>query len=403
MDKILRKPLSQDSVVNLDTYDVAVIGAGPAGVMAAWTAAKQGAHTVLLERDTSAGRKPCAEGILSEVLEDAEVSPQSEFAAHRITGAYLYPPDEKKRVRVGGDGYILDKPAFLTSLAARAGAAGAELAYGTRIDKVSREDGYVVAEGSRNTQPFSLRSKVIVGCDGTGSILARQFFPRRNYAVIAAFQYDMVDCQLEDESSLEIFIGHKKAPAGYLWIFPKGKGTANVGIGLKGSGAKLLLDKFLQDHPKVFGNAKIERSQAAPVPVGGEIEEYVTANMMLCGDAAGQVIPLTGAGIHTSLVAGKIAGEVAGKAAREGDVGAKRLSEYKERFDTLWGQKISTSLRALESFERFSDDELNIITDFLEGQDLIDMAHGFSPSKAVGLMLRHPILAMKVAHQLMSS
>jgi digeranylgeranylglycerophospholipid reductase len=371
--------------------------------MAAWTAAKQGAHTVLLERDTSAGRKPCAEGILSEVLEDAEVSPQSEFAAHRITGAYLYPPDEKKRVRVGGDGYILDKPAFLTSLAARAGAAGAELAYGTRIDRVSREDGYVVAEGSRNTQPFSLRSKVIVGCDGTGSILARQFFPRRNYAVIAAFQYDMVDCQLEDESSLEIFIGHKKAPAGYLWIFPKGKGTANVGIGLKGSGAKLLLDKFLQDHPKVFGNAKIERSQAAPVPVGGEIEEYVTANMMLCGDAAGQVIPLTGAGIHTSLVAGKIAGEVAGKSAREGDVGSNRLSEYKERFDALWGAKISNSLRALESFERFSDDELNIITDFLEGQDLVDMAHGFSPTKAVGLMLRHPILAMKVAHQLMSS
>src|SRR5260370_14178788 len=135
--------------------------------MAAWTAAKQGAHTVLLERDTSAGRKLCSEGILSEVLEDAEVSPQSEFADHRIAGAYLYPPDEKKRVRVRGDGYILDKPAFLTSLAARAGAAGAELAYGTRIDRVSREDRYVVAEGSRNTQPFSLRCKAIVERDCT--------------------------------------------------------------------------------------------------------------------------------------------------------------------------------------------------------------------------------------------
>ena len=65
--------------------------------------------------------------------------------------------------------------------------------------------------------------------------------------------------------------------------------------------------------------------------------------------------------------------------------------------------KISNSLRALESFERFSDEELNIITDFLDVQDLVDMAHGFSPSKAVGLMLRHPILAMKVAHQLMGS
>jgi len=387
----------------LDTYDVAIIGAGPAGVMAAWTAAKQGAHSVLLERETSAGRKPCAEGVLSEALDDAQITPQREFAAHRITGAFLYPPDEKKRVQVGGDGYILDKPAFLKSLADRAGSAGAEVLYGARVERVSREDGLVVAEGIRDSQPFSLKTRVILGCDGTGSILARQFFPRRNYPVIAAFQYDMIDCRLEDESTLEIFIGHKKAPAGYIWIFPKGKGTANVGIGLKGSGAKLLLDKFIQEHASVFGNAKIERSQAAPVPVGGEVEDYVTANMMLCGDAAGQVIPLTGAGIHTSMVAGKIAGEVAGKAARERDVGTERLSEYKEKFDELWGAKISNSLRALESFERFSDEELNIITDFLEGQDLIDMAHGFSPSKAVGLMLRHPILAMKVAHQLMSS
>ncbi|OLB72241.1 hypothetical protein AUI06_01760 [archaeon 13_2_20CM_2_52_21] len=387
----------------MDTYDVAVIGAGPAGVMAAWTAAKEGARTILLERETSAGRKPCAEGILSEALDDAQVSPTREFAAHRITGAYLYPPDERKRVRVGGDGYILDKPAFLRSLAERAGGAGAEVTYGTRIESVSREEGFVLAHGTRDSQPFSLRAKVVVGCDGTGSIIARQFFPRRNYPVIAAFQYDMIDCQLEDEATLEIFIGHKKAPAGYIWIFPKGNRTANVGIGLKGSGAKVLLDKFIQEHSSMFSGAKIERSQAAPVPVGGEVKDYVTANLMLCGDAAGQVIPLTGAGIHTSMVAGKIAGEVAGRSAREGDVTAGRLSEYKERFDKLWGEKISNSLKALESFERFSDEELNIITDFLDGQDLVDMAHGFSPSKAVGLMLRHPILAMKVAHQLMGS
>src|SRR5436309_12645007 len=96
----------------MDTYDVAVIGAGPAGVMAAWTAAKEGARTILLERETSAGRKPCVEGILSEALDDAQVSPTREFAAHRITGAYLYPPDDWKRARVGVDGYMLAMRAF---------------------------------------------------------------------------------------------------------------------------------------------------------------------------------------------------------------------------------------------------------------------------------------------------
>src|SRR3989442_6495298 len=175
----------------MDSVDVAVIGAGPGGIMDAWTAAKQRAKTVLLERETSAGRKPCAEGILSEALDDAQIPAQSEFATNRITGAFLYSPDEKRRVRVGGDGYILDKPAFLRSLAERARAAGAEVRYGARVEGVSRRDGAVLVEGRTDSEPFSLMTRVVVGCAGTGSILARQFFPRRNYPVIAAFQYDM--------------------------------------------------------------------------------------------------------------------------------------------------------------------------------------------------------------------
>jgi len=124
--------------------------------------------------------------------------------------------------------------------------------------------------------------------------------------------------------------------------------------------------------------------------------------MMLCGDAASQVIPLTGAGIHTGLVAGKIAGEEAAISALKGNVSAANLQHYRERFDKLWGQRISNSLKALDSFERFSDNELNIITGLLEGQDLVEMANGFSPTKAVGLMARHPLLAMKVAYQLLT-
>lgn len=387
----------------MDSYDVAVIGAGPAGVMAAWTAAREGARTVLLEREAKPGRKPCAEGILSEVLNDAEVSAQPEFALNHISGAVLYAPDEKKRVDVGGEGYILDKPAFLRHLSLRAKDAGAELGYGSTVETISRNNGHVMLNGRKDSEPFSLKTKVVIGCDGTSSILARQFFHRRNYQVIAAFQYSMTNCHVEDESKLEIFIGHKKAPAGYIWIFPKGNGTANVGIGLKGSGAKQLLDKFIEDHPGSFREAKIERSQAAPVPVGGQIEDYVLDNMMLCGDAAGQVIPLTGAGIHTSLVAGKIAGEVAGKSSKEGDASLNRLSAYRKEFEALWGERITNSLKALEAFERFSDEELNIITDYLDGQDLVEMAHGFSPSKAISLVVRHPMLAIKVARQLLSS
>lgn len=371
--------------------------------MAAWKAAQEGARTILLEKDDRPGKKVCAEGILAEALLDAEVQPEREFVINRITGAFLYAPDERKRVGVGGEGYILDKPMFLQMLAERARRAGAEIVYGGAIEEIAREDGGVWLKGKLDKKPLSLKARVVIGCDGTGSILARRFFPRRNYQVIAAFQYSMADCRVDDESKLEIFVGHRKAPAGYVWIFPKGGGNANVGIGLKGSGAKQFLDRFIEEHPSIFSGSKVERSLAAPVPVGGEIDEYVSNNIMLCGDAAGQVIPLTGAGIHTSLASGKIAGEVAAKAISDGDASGKRLSEYKTKFADLFGQRIANSLKALDSFERFSDEELNIITDFLDGQDLIDMANGFSPSRAIGLLVRHPLLAVKVAYQLLTS
>jgi len=384
-----------------DTFDVAVIGAGPSGVMAAWKAAEKGAKTILIEREVNPGRKVCAEGILAEALPDAEIAPSSDFIANTISGAFLYSPDETKKVNVKGDGYILDKPAFLQTLSKRAERGGAFLSYGTTINTIGRDDRLVLLGGERDANSWSVRSRVVIGCDGVGSILARKFFVRKNYSAIAALQYSMTGCELEDERKLEIYVGHEKAPSGYVWIFPKGNSEANVGIGIKGPNARRLLDHFIASHPRMFSHAKVERSLAAPVPIGGELDEYVADNMMLCGDAAGQVIPLTGAGIHTSLVAGKIAGEVAGEAVKLGDCSSSRLRKYQQRFKSLYGEHISNSLKSLESFERFSDEELNIMTDYLEGQDLVDMAHGLSPRKAIGLMIHHPALAIKVAYQLL--
>ena len=386
----------------METYDVAVIGAGPAGVMAAWKSAESHARTLLIEREGSPGKKVCAEGVLADALTDAEVKPLPEFVANEISGAFLYAPDEAKRVNVGGEGYILDKPAFLRVLADRAEKAGAVARYSTSVEDIERQDGLIEIRSKTDGEPSSVKARVVIGCDGTGSILARRFFPRKNYQAITALQYSMTNCEVEDESKLEIYVGHEKAPAGYIWVFPKGKGDANVGIGVKGAGAKMLLDKFIDKHPKAFGSAQVERTLAAPVPVGGEVESYVADNMMLCGDAAGQVIPLTGAGIHTGLVAGRIAGEEAAICALSGNTSAENLNHYRDRFDKLWGQRISNSLRALDSFERFSDPELNIITGLLEGQDLVEMANGFSPTRAVGLLARHPLLAMKVAYQLLT-
>src|SRR6266568_78556 len=109
--------------------------------MAAWKSAESHARTVLIEREGSPGKKVCAEGVLADVLTDAEVKPSPEFVANEISGAFLYAPDEAKRVNVGGEGYILDKPAFLRILADRAEKAGAVPRYSTSVEDIERQDG----------------------------------------------------------------------------------------------------------------------------------------------------------------------------------------------------------------------------------------------------------------------
>src|SRR2546430_10439538 len=111
--------------------------------MAAWKSAELRARTVLLEREGSPGRKVCAEGVLADVLADGEVKPSPEFVANEISGAFLYAPDETKRVNVGGEGYILDKPAFLRVLADRAEKAGAVARYSTSVEDIERQDGLI--------------------------------------------------------------------------------------------------------------------------------------------------------------------------------------------------------------------------------------------------------------------
>src|SRR5205809_6284405 len=128
--------------------------------MAAWTAAREGARTILLEKEAHPGRKPCAEGILSEVLEDAEVSPSPEFAINHISGAVLYGPDEKKRVNAGGEGYILDKPALLNVLADRARDAGATLEYGRTGENAARKDAHVLINGHDGPKPVPIGARV---------------------------------------------------------------------------------------------------------------------------------------------------------------------------------------------------------------------------------------------------
>jgi digeranylgeranylglycerophospholipid reductase len=390
----------------MERFDVAIIGAGPAGCTAARKAALGGARVLVLEKEDGLGKRVCGEAISEGALEDAGIGRSSDFISNEIERVRIHAPDRSKFIEFSrkdvdmGAGFIIRKDAFLERMAEAAIKEGAEFRLRSPALDVSGGawDWRIRVGGDRGT--YEVAANLIIGCDGANSMIAKKFFDRSCYMVIGCVQYTLCPCSIE-EDTIEFFLGREVAPGGYAWIFPKGGGVANVGLGSRGKPAKELLERFLKSFPDKFSGSKRIKEGAAPVPISGQLKSVVRDGLMICGDSAGQVIPLTGAGIHSSIVAGSIAGEVASRALREGDIGAGRLSEYEAEFGKVWGRRISRSLRALRVLESLSDDDLNELAGILKAEDVLDLANGLNVERVAKYLLRHPVFAAKIANKLL--
>lgn len=358
--------------------------------MAARKAAESDVDVLLVEKESGFGLKACGEAVSASTLADAEIEPSRKFISNFVRGTFVYAPNGK-RVEISGEGYILEKDIFLKELASLAAKEGAEVWVESEVLDVEREPGGYRITLKKLGQTLSINARAVIGCDGVGSIVARKFFKRANYELIPCLQYKMIDCEFEDPHMTEVHLGNEIAPLGYAWIFPKNETAANVGIGVRNAPAKPHLDGFISNHPGNFKRAKVVRVQAAPVPIGGQIEQIVNESMMLCGDAAGQVMPLTGGGIHSSIVAGKIAGEVAGESLSKGDGFHAYPSRYVD-----WSDRIQKSLIALRLFEKLTDRDLNRLAEILSGEDIVNLANGLDIRKAGMKLLEDPHFAPRL-------
>ncbi|MGC8850465.1 MAG: geranylgeranyl reductase family protein, partial [Candidatus Bathyarchaeia archaeon] len=219
--------------------------------------------------------------------------------------------------------------------------------------------------------------------------------------MISCLQYVMAGCEAVDENTMEFYVGRRVAPGGYAWIFPRGGGVANVGIGVRGGSPKAYLDKFIEEHPGKFRSAEILKVGGAPVIVSGQLDRIVGGSVLLCGESAGQVIPLTGAGIHTSIVAGKVAAEAVSKSLEEpGERAGEQLQKYPVEYHRIYGRRIERSLKALRVIEKLSDEDLNTLASLVDGRDIVNLANGENLEEVAKKLMKHPTLALKIAYSL---
>ncbi|RLF21211.1 MAG: hypothetical protein DRN15_00640 [Thermoprotei archaeon] len=386
--------------------DILIIGAGPAGLGAALEASKRDVRVLVLEKEKALAVKPCAEAISAATLKEIGIEASGRLIRNRVDRVLVYAPNERKYVEITssmrGEGYIIDKKELLVEMARRAVRQGAELWMMSRpVDfKVS---GNIIKEvkAVRPGEEVIIKPKIVIGCDGVNSVVARKFFERKNYETIPCMQYIMLNVNVKDPHTIEIWVGRRFAPRGYLWFFPRGADEVNVGVGVRDGNPKDYLDKFIKMKQDRFKRAAVIEVGAAPVPVGGQIDRRVKGNVMLCGDAAGQVIPLTGAGIHSSIAAGRMAGRVAANAILEENVREEVLKAYESEYDEYWGRRIALSLKALRAIEKLSDEELDMLAEVLSGEDILDLANGLNLVRVATKLLRHPVFAVRLAKALL--
>lgn len=347
--------------------DVLVVGGGPAGCVAAWEAAAagKGLDVLLIERDRAVGSPVrCAEGVGSAGLREFLSPDGRDWVSRKISKVTFWAPDDTEVVVGGGDiGYILDRTRFEPALADEAKRAGAEIWIRTEAVGMERADGgwKVRLEGPRGSE--DLLARVVIGADGVESMIGRWAGLDTRAAardMESCAQYLVSNISF-DPDAIYLHFGRRVAPGGYAWIFPKGVGVANVGLGmvaLKSDGrmARDYLDSYLA---KYFPDGNVTGLTVGGVIAGVTVKRTATDGVMLAGDTAHMINPLSGAGIVNAMKAGRLAGRHAAAALAEGDSSAARLQRYHDDWMKLLGEDHLKYYRLKEAISGLDDEFFN--------------------------------------------
>ncbi len=379
--------------------DVLVVGAGPAGSMAAKTAAENDVDVIIIEEHKVPGSPVfCGEGLSIGGIKHGGLEPVEPYVCQQISTARVVAPNGTTvdLSAIDWTGYTLDRSEFDKALADNAVKAGAKLMTEVSATGVIKEGDQVTGVSAIiNGQDAEFRAKVVIGADGHWSIIRRSAGLANYFSDwVTCAQYKLSGLDLDDSAINEFWVGEKYAPGGYAWVFPKSKTVANVGLGVRQKHTKPALEylkDFIANDPR-FRNARIEHKNGGICPVSGQLDEIVMDGLILSGDSAGQLIPMTGAGIHSGIESGKMAGRVAAEAVKEDNVSAEKLGEYKTEFDEYWGKRIIEAGKVLHMLDKFSDEDLDVLADIISTDEIMHMANGLNvTSTLAGLIKKSPL------------
>ena len=285
-------------------FDIIIAGGGFGGLLCAKALAERGVSVAVLERKNAPGVGMHTTGIIVKECADEFAVPDS--ITRKVTNVRLYAPNLRFQDLMSNDYFFLttDTPALMRYFSDEAIKAGAQIIYDTAYDNGRQQGDEVIVNNG------AYRCQFLVGADGPRSKVAADFGLGKNTQFLLGAEAEYSGLPLHDTNAFYCFLDQNLAH-GYLgWVIP-GVGVAQVGIAQR-MPRKPDIDAFVTRMKDVFdfSNAQVVARRGGLIPCGGLVKPFAAERVILLGDAAGIVSPLTAGGIHTALRYGQKLGEI---------------------------------------------------------------------------------------------
>ncbi|WP_445474614.1 geranylgeranyl reductase family protein [Methanococcoides methylutens] len=384
-------------------YDVVVVGAGPTGSTAARYAAKYGAKVLMIEEHSSIGTPVECTGLLStRAVAECDIEPDDDFVLNSVRGAFVHSPNgtclpiDGRKTKA----YVVSRKIFDRTLVSMAVDTGAKLILKGRVIGLQEKDGIQVLSVIHMGRHITIKSRVVIGADGVKSNIARYAGLGRVDRVLSGVQIE-APYRSKDTDFVELFIG-SNAPGFFAWTVPVSEDISRIGLAVEPGNEQNAIDYLkgiISLNPQI--SSRNSRSMLDLVVGGipiGPLERTYSDGVLIAGDAAGQVKPTSGGGIYTGATCAKIAGEVAAKAARDGDVSGERLSSYEKRWKAEIGRELGIGMKIHDLFGGLSDDEMNDLISSMNNPAILEMITRYGDMDHPSILIKKLLNPMNSRH-----
>ena len=345
--------------------------------MAAKYAAKSGVSTLIIEKDPEIGIPVRCAGLISKrAVEESELKGVRTFIMNRLKGAIIHSPNYDMQLEARESAYAIRRDLFDKALAKEAMNSGAEIITGCKVVGIRMSEGELrIHVEASNGKKDEIGAKVVIGADGVRAGVAQMAGMKIMRNLLSCVQ---VEGSYDSEGAYaEVFVGREIAPGFFAWAIPLDDRIARIGLCIDKRYSSphttplAFLKRFMLHEPRMAkryrGTYFSYTGGAIPIAAGLKRQKTVKMKMMkdggvgilLVGDAAAQVKPITGGGVYYGLRCGKIAGEVAAEAASTGDM--QVLKHYDRRWRREIGKEIAFGIWVHRLRCVLGDDDLDRI------------------------------------------